>query len=290
MISTLATQYPVRSLCRVLEVTRSGYYQWRGKVAGPRAQANQQLLEQIRLVFDQSRQTYGSPRVTRQLRRQQIACSEKRVARLMRRHNIRVKSKCPFRPRTTDSQHLYGAAPNRLAGVGQLRRVNQTWVADITYIRTAGSWVYLAAVMDLYSRKIVGWSLGYTLQTSLVKEALEQALAMRQPAAGLLHHSDRGVQYASGAFQALLHTHQILPSMSSRGNCYDNANIESFWSTLKTELIHRQSFHDLPQARSAIFEYIEIFYNRQRLHSALGYKTPVEYEQNSTYSHIPIDL
>jgi len=273
-----------------LEVTRSGYYQWRGKVAGPRAQANQRLLEQIHQAFEQSRQTYGSPRVTRQLRRQQIACSENRVAKLMRRHNIRAKSKSPFRPRTTDSQHLYGAAPNRLACTDELTRVNQTWVADITYIKTAGGWVYLAAVMDLYSRKIVGWSLGYTLQTSLVKEALEQALAMRRPAAGLLHHSDRGLQYASSAFQALLHSHQILPSMSARGNCYDNANIESFWSTLKTELIHRQSFHDLPQARSAIFEYIEIFYNRQRLHSALGYKTPVEYEQNSTYSQKPESL
>jgi len=287
MISTLATQYPVRSLCRVLEVTRSGYYQWRGKVAGPRAQANQNLVEQIRQVFEQSRQTYGSPRVTRQLRRQQIVCSENRVARLMRHHKIRAKSKSPFRPRTTDSQHLYGSAPNRLAGAGQLTRVNQTWVADITYVKTAESWVYLAAVMDLYSRKIIGWSLWYTLQTSLVKEALEQALALRRPAAGLLHHSDRGVQYASSAFKALLHSHQILPSMSTRGNCYENANIESFWSTLKTELIHRQSFHDLPQARSAIFDYIEIFYNRQRLHSALGYKTPVEYEQSSTYNQKP---
>jgi len=290
VISNLATEHPVRSLCRVLEVARGGYYQWRGKVAGPRAQANQNLVEQIRQVFEQSRQTYGSPRVTRELRRQQITCSENRVARLMRCHKIRAKSKSPFRPRTTDSQHLYGSAPNRLAGAGQLTLVNQTWVADITYVKTAGSWVYLAAVMDLYSRKIVGWSLGYTLQTSLVKEALEQALAMRRPAAGLLHHSDRGVQYASSAFKALLHSHQILPSMSSRGNCYDNANIESFWSTLKTELIHRQSFHDLPQARSAIFEYIEIFYNRQRLHSALGYKTPVEYEQNSTHSQKPESL
>lgn len=284
MISHLATEYPVRTLCQVLEVTRSGYYQWRGKVAGPRALANQKLLEQIRQAFEQSRQTYGSPRVTRELRRQQITCSENRVARLMRHHKIRAKSKSPFRPRTTDSQHLYGAAPNRLASAGPLTRVNQTWVADITYVKTDGSWVYLAAVMDLYSRKIVGWSLGYTLQTSLVKEALEQALAMRRPAAGLLHHSDRGVQYASSAFKALLHSRQILPSMSTRGNCYENANIESFWSTLKTELIHRQSFHDLPQARSAIFEYIEIFYNRQRLHSALGYKTPVEYEQTSTHN------
>ena len=291
MISDLAAEYPTRTLCGILEVTRSGYYQWRRrKVPGPRAQANQQLLEQIRQVFEQYRQTYGSPRVMRELRRQQIACSENRVARLMRHYNIRAKCKSPFRPRTTDSQHLYGVAPNRLAGAGELTRVNQRWVADITYVKTAGSWVYLAAVMDLYSRKIVGWSLGYTLQTSLVKEALEQALALRRPAAGLLHHSDRGCQYASSAFKALLHSHQILPSMSSRGNCYDNANIESFWSTLKTELIHRQSFHDLPQASSAIFEYIEIFYNRQRIHSALGYKTPVEYEQNSTYNQKPQSL
>lgn len=285
MIRTLATLYPLRSLCRVLDVTRSGYYHWRSKVAGPRALANQQLLEHIRQVFEQSRQSYGSPRVTRQLRRQQIPCSENRVARLMRHHNIRAKSKRPFRPRTTDSQHLYGAAPNRLAGMGQLTRVNQAWVADITYISTAGGWVYLAAVMDLYSRKIVGWSLGYTLHSSLVKEALEQALAVRRPAAGLLHHSDRGVQYASNAFQALLRSHQILPSMSTPGNCYDNANMESFWSTLKTELVHRHSFDDLPQSRSALFQYIEIFYNRQRLHSALAYKTPVEFEQNSPYYH-----
>jgi putative transposase len=290
VISTLATQYPVRSLCQVLEVTRSGYYQWRGKLAGTRAQANQQLLEQIRQVFEQNRQAYGSPRVTRELRRQRILCSENRVARLMHRHKIRAKCKSPFRPRTTDSQHPYGAAPNRLADLGPLTRVNQAWAADITYVRTAGGWIYLAAVMDLYSRKIVGWSLGYTLQTSLVKQALEQALAMRRPAAGLLHHSDRGVQYASSAFQALLHSHQILPSMSSCGNCYDNANIESFWSTLKTELIHRQPFQDLPEAKSAIFEYIEIFYNRQRLHSALDYKTPVEFEQNSNYSHKPESL
>jgi transposase InsO family protein len=283
MIRTLAAEYPTRTLCRVLEVTRSGYYHWTQKAPGPRAQANQKLLEEVRQVFAHSRQTYGSPRVTRQLRRQQVACSENRVARLMRCHQIRAKSKRPFRPRTTDSHHLYRAAPNRLPQRGKLTRINQTWVADITYLKTAGSWIYLAAVMDLYSRKIVGWSLGYTLESSLVKEALEQALALRRPAAGLLHHSDRGVQYASSAFQALLLSHQILPSMSARGNCYDNANIESFWSTLKTELIHRQTLIDLPQARSALFEYIELFYNRQRLHSALGYKTPVEFEQTSTY-------
>ena len=283
MIPTLATQYPLRTLCRVLQVTRSGYYHWRSKSPGPRAQTNQQLLEQIRQIFAQSHQRYGSPRITRQLRSQKIACSQNRVARLMHRHSIRAKSKRPFRPRTTDSQHLYGAAPNRLRERGFPTAINQIWVADITYLSTAGGWICLAAVMDLYSRKILGWSLGYTLHSSLVKEALQQAWALRRPAAGLLHHSDRGVQYASSAFQGLLHSYHMLPSMSPRGNCYDNAHIESFWSTLKTELVHRHSFTDLPQARSALFEYIEIFYNRQRLHSALGYKTPVEFEQSSIY-------
>jgi len=283
MIKPLATQYPVETLCRVLEVTRSGYYQWRHKAPGPRANANQQLLEHVQRVFAQSRQTYGSPRITRQLQRQQIPCSQNRVAGLMRRHNIRAKSKRPFRPRTTQSRHLNGIAPNRLKQLPAISRVNQTWVADITYISTAGGWIYMAAVMDLYSRKILGWSVGYTLHSTLVKEALQQALAMRRPAAGLLHHSDRGTQYASSAFRALLHSHQVVPSMSASGHCYDNAAMESFWSTLKTELIHQRTFDDLPQARLALFEYIEIFYNRQRLHSALGYKSPVEFEEQLTY-------
>jgi transposase InsO family protein len=283
MIQNLATQHPLRSLCGVLEVPRSGYYQWRRKGPSRRAQANQQLWEQIRQAFAQSRQTYGSPRLTRQLQRQHIRCSENRVARLMRHHQLQAKSKRPFRPRTTQSRHLYGVAPNRLRQQAPLTAVNQTWVADITYISTAGGWIYLAGVMDLYSRKIVGWSPGYSLQTPLVKEALQQALALRRPAAGLLHHSDRGIQYASSAFQALLHSQKMIPSMSAAGHCYDNANMESFWSTLKTELIHREAFTDLPQARSALFEYIEVFYNRQRLHSALGYKSPVEFEQLLTY-------
>ena len=282
MINTLAAAYPVRTLCRVLEVGRSAYYQWGHRTPGPRALANDQLLSQVRDIFIHSRQTYGSPRITRQLQRQNIRCSENRIARLMRRHRIRAKAKSPFRPRTTQSRQLQGAAPNRLRDQGPPVRLNQAWAADITYIRTAGGWIYLAAVMDLYSRKILGWSLGYSLHTPLVKEALQQALVVRRPAAGLLHHSDRGIQYASSAFQALLHSKQILPSMSSRGHCYDNASMESFWSTLKTELVHRHDFVDLPQARAALFQYIEIFYNRERLHSALGYQSPVEFEQQLT--------
>lgn len=282
MIRSLAHPSPVRRLCRLLEVAPSGYYRWRQSQPGPRVRANQQLLAHIRRAFAQSRQTYGSPRLTRLLQRQHIPCSENRVARLMRLHQLKAKSKQPFRPRTTDSRHLYRAAPNRLKAL-TLTRINQAWVADITYIQAGARWIYLAAVMDLFSRRIVGWSLGYSLHSSLVKEALQQALAGRRPAAGLLHHSDRGLQYASGAFQALLATHQIIPSMSGRGNCYDNATMESFWSTLKAELIYQRTFPDLPQAWQAIDDYITKFYNPKRLHSALGFISPMDFEHQLTY-------
>jgi putative transposase len=282
MIQSLASQFPVRRLCSVLDVSPSGYYQWRHRQPGPRARANQQLLNHVQKAFAQSRQTYGSPRISRLLQRRQIPCSENRVARLMQTHHLRAKSKRPFHPRTTDSRHLYGAAPNRLKQQS-LSRINQAWTADITYISTRSGWVYLAAVMDLFSRRIVGWSVGCSLHTSLVKEALQQALAVRRPAAGLLHHSDRGLQYASSAFQALLATYHIVPSMSQRGNCYDNATMEAFWSTLKSELVHRTTFADLPQAGRAITDYIQNFYNPKRLHSALDFNSPVDFEKQSTY-------
>ena len=278
MIQSLSDRSNVRRLCRLLEVSPSGYYQWCDRKPGPRALANERLLQQVRKAFEQNRQTYGSPRITRLLQRAQISCSEKRVARLMRTHQLRAKSKRPFRPRTTDSRHLYRAAPNRLK-TQSLTCINQVWVADITYIQAGSRWVYLAAVMDLFSRRILGWSLGYSLHTTLVKEALQQAWALRRPAAGLLHHSDRGLQYASSAFQALLATYQMLPSMSRRGNCYDNATMEAFWSTLKTELVHRCSFTDLPQAGRAINEYIQNFYNPKRIHSALDFYSPVDFER-----------
>lgn len=282
MIQSLAHHSPVRRLCRLLEVSPSGYYQWRRPRHGPRHRANQQLLERIRKAFEQNHQTYGSPRITRLLQRQHIPCSQNRVARLMRRHGLKARSKRPFRPRTTDSRHLYRAAPNRLKAQ-TLTRINQAWVADITYLRAGSRWIYLAAVMDLFSRRIVGWSLGYSLHALLVQEALQHALADRHPTAGLLHHSDRGFQYASNAFQTLLAAHQIIPSMSQRGNCYDNAAMESFWSTLKSELIHRSAFPDLPQASRAINDYIENFYNPKRLHSALGFTSPVDFEHQLNY-------
>jgi transposase InsO family protein len=280
MIQNLATHYPVHTLCRVLAVSRGAYYQWRKRPLSRRAQANQQLLQQIQQAFVQSRQTYGSPRITRQLQRQQISCSKNRIAKLMRSARLQARSKRPFRPRTTNSAHDLGVAPNWCSRCPAPAASNQIWVADITYIHTLAGWAYLAAVMDLYSRKIVGWAISYSLHAAVVQSALQQALTARRPDPGLIHHSDRGTQYASSAFRALLHTHQIAPSMSATGYCYDNANMESFWSTLKGELIQNQTYHDLFAARSAIFEYIEVFYNRLRLHSALGYQPPVEFEQN----------
>jgi putative transposase len=281
MIQSLADRSAVRRLCRLLEVSPSGYYQWRNRQPGPRATANERLLKQVRQVFEQNRQTYGSPRITRLLQRFHVPCSENRVARLMQIAGLKARAKRPFRPRTTDSRHRYGPAPNRLKTL-TLTHINQAWVADITYIQAGSRWVYLAAVMDLFSRRIVGWSLAYSMHALLVKEALQQALTLRRPAAGLLHHSDRGIQYASSAFQALLATYRIIPSMSLPGHCYDNAAMESFWSTLKSELVHRSTFADLPQAARAINDYIQNFYNPKRLHSALDFNSPVDFEQLST--------
>jgi transposase InsO family protein len=278
MIPPLATHHPVRALCRLLGVSPSGYYQWRKQVPSPRAQANDVLCQHLKRAFELNRQTYGSPRLTRYLQHRQIPCSENRVARLMRQQHLQARSKRPFRPRTTDSRHGHGAAPNRLKTLGPLTRINQAWVADITYIHTKNGWAYLAAVMDRFSRKIVGWTLGYTLHGCLVRDALQHALAQRQPGPGLVHHSDQGRQYASGTFLSLLQAWQIIPSMNARGNCYDNAAMESFWSTLKQELIYRRHFKTRDEARQAIFDFIEVFYNRQRLHSSLDYRSPLDFE------------
>ena len=284
-MKTLAAQFPLSDLCVALNVSRSGYYAWRKRLPSIRAQANAALLAAIALLHTRSRHTYGAPRIHRELRVQGQRVGRHRVARLMHRAGLRGVQKRSWRPRTTDSQHDRPIAPNRLKALPQPTQINHTWVADITYVATTEGWLYVAAVMDLCSRRIVGWSAQSDLQTSLVKEALRQALVDRRPAPGLLHHSDRGVQYCSVEYRTLLEKHGLSASMSARGHCYDNAAMESFWSTLKTELIHRRQWLTRSEAKLAIFEYLETFYNRRRRHSALGYLSPIDFENQLPYKH-----
>lgn len=284
-MKTLASDYPVQELAWALEVSRSGYYRWLKSTESKRAQAARQLTVQIRRLHEEKQARYGSPRVYQQLRREGIQTSENRVARLMRAIGLKARPKRAFRPRTTDSNHPNPIAPNRLKETAAPTAPNQIWVTDITYIWTRQGWIYLAAVMDLFSRRIVGWALQETMETSLVKEALARAQKERRPPPGLLHHSDRGSQYASHAYRALLESWAMNASMSAAGCCYDNAAMESFWSTLKTELVPTGGFADLREARTAIFEYLQLFYNPQRLHSALGYQSPVDFENQTTYKH-----
>ena len=275
----MAQQYSIKDICHALRMPRSSYYAWLRRALSGRALENQQLRDKLFELFVSNRKVYGSPRLTVCLQRQGIACSRNRVARHMRAMRLKARQKRAFKPKTTDSNHPHPIAPNLLAQTPKAQSANHVWVSDITYISTAQGWLYLAAVMDLYSRKIVGWSTSPSLETSLVKAALQQALVDRRPAAGLLHHSDRGSQYASSAYRALLHSCRLHPSMSAAGNCYDNAAMESFWSTLKTEWLHTRHFQTHNEARLAIFDYIETFYNPKRLHSALGYHSPVDYER-----------
>ena len=279
-IAQLAGEHSVRALCRALGVARSAYYAAAQKSARPRAREDVRLGVKIATLFEQSHHTYGSPRLVMALRRAGERCGRRRVARLMRGRGLRAKQKRRFRPKTTDANHLCPIAPNRLAGSPAPSGPDQVWATDITYVPTAEGWLYVAGVLDLYSRKLVGWAAEDAMPTALVARAFTRAVTQRKPGPGLLHHSDRGSQYASDAYRQLLHAHGVIPSMSRAGNCYDNATMESFWATLKTELLQDRSFLTHAEARSALFTYIEIFYNRRRLHGALGFQTPVEYENN----------
>jgi transposase InsO family protein len=272
-------EFPVTRMCQVLRVSSSGYYASRGRPLSQREQDDRGIVNQIKEIHTASRETYGSPRVHAALVRQGIHCNKKRVERLMRVHKIRGKQRGRRRVKTTDSAHNLPVAPNLLRRQFQADTPNRKWVTDITYIPTDQGWLYLAAVVDLFSRRVVGWSMASTMQGSLVKNALWVAIADRRPPAGLLHHSDRGSQYASFAYQSLLGDYQIVASMSRTGNCYDNAPMESFFGTLKCELVHDRHYRTRAQARQDIFEYIEVFYNRKRLHSSLGYLSPAQYEQ-----------
>ena len=275
--------FDVSLMCRTLAASRSGYYAWRGRDESNRSRSNRALLERIRQEHESSRQTYGSPRIHAALKAQGESCSRKRVARLMRESGIRSKISRRHR-RTTNSKHHHRVAENLLSRDFSRARPNEAWVSDITYLPTDEGWLYLASTMDLFSRRVVGWSMGQTLDASLAVDALQMAIDQRSPPAGLLHHSDRGVQYAADAFQELLERHGVVPSMSGRGNCYDNAVQESFFHTLKTELCHHEHYRTRAEARGSVFEYIEVFYNRRRLHSTIGNLSPAAFERQHALS------
>jgi putative transposase len=282
MIEELRQDYAVRQLCAVLVVSRSGYYGWRRGRPSARKAANQLLVEQIARVYHQKRGRYGSPRITEQLRREGHRCNRKRVERLMRQHGLRGRTSRGRRVCTTQSDHDQPVAPNRLLGRPAPQRPNEVWVADITYVPTAEGWLFVAAIMDLYSRQILGWSVWDSLHAGGALQALRRALVSRRYPRGVIHHSDRGIQYACRAYRQELQSQGLVASMSRRGNCYDNAAMEAFWSTLKREVLDPSATWSKDRVRRELFEYIEATYNRSRLHSSLGYQSPVDFEnQNS---------
>jgi putative transposase len=277
----MTKDHSILTLCATLNASPSGYYDWQRRLRspGPRAMQTRALTQKIKDLHAQSHETYGSPRLVIELRKTGARHGRNRIARLMQQEGLCGRQKARYRVQTTDSNHDEPIAPNRLADAPRPTAPNQIWVADITYINVGeGGWLYLAAILDLYSRKIVGWAMSERIDTTLILNALSMALLHRQPPANLLFHSDRGVQYASADYRRALAQSRFITSMSRQGNCYDNAVMESFWSTLKMELAYRRVFLTRTQAKREIFHYIEIFYNRQRTHSALGYRSPVDFE------------
>jgi putative transposase len=280
-IRLLEKEHPVWELCELLEVARSGYYAWVARLERSPATPDTRIRDQIRQSFLDHCGRYGSPRITAALQRQGLHCNHKRVERVMRQEGLRARPRRRARPRTTDSQHDHPIAPNLLLQQEAPIAIDQVWVSDITYLPTAEGWLYLAGVMDLCSRKVVGWSMEKHLETSLPLQALRMALGQRKHPCNVIHHSDRGCQYTSTAYRLELAEHQMTASMSRRANCYDNAAMESFWSTLKTELPEATDCLPEAEVRRQVFEYIEAYYNRKRLHSSLGYKSPVEFENQT---------
>jgi len=270
--------FPVRLLCRTLQVSRAGFYAWQARPPAPRARADARLGHEIGAIHAESRQRYGSPRIHAELAARGYRTSRKRVARLMRSRGLAARRRRRFRV-TTESRHSLPIAPNVLARQFERAAPDQAWVTDITYIATGEGWLYLAVILDLCSRFAVGWAISERLTDALTLNALGMALARRRPPQGLLHHSDRGSQYASGDYQKVLAQHGIVCSMSRRGDCWDNAVAESFFATLKVELVHDAAWATRATARTELFDYLERFYNGQRRHSALGYLSPRAFEQ-----------
>jgi putative transposase len=283
-IQSHARIFHITTMCRVLEVSKAGYYAWRARPLAERVKADRRLSARIRVIYEETKGRYGSPRVYQELRALGLACGKHRTARLMRAEGLRAKSARHFRV-TTQSDHAHAPAPNVLArdfGVPEPTRATAAaapvWMADITYLPTAEGWLYLAVILERASRRIVGWALRPHLGQELARSALAMALQHHRPASGI-HHSDRGVQYASHAYRQLLHQARFTASMSRRGNCWDNAVVESFFATLTKELLVDGGFTTRDAAHHAVFEFIEIWYNRKRRHSALGYRTPAEYAE-----------
>jgi putative transposase len=273
----------VKFSCKMLKVSRSGFYAWKSRPISERQTQNDRLVAKIRAVYDESRRTYGSPRVHAALKEDGVECSENRVARVMKKNKIVSITKKKFRVKTTDSNHS-GPIAKRIFETERakvtLTAPNQVWAGDITYIETREGWLYLSVFLDMYTRKVVGFSMRRDMQAMLVIDAMDMALGRNKVEANtLVAHSDRGVQYAASTYRSQLEGAGILPSMSRKGNCYDNAFVESFFKTLKSELVYQTEFKTRKEAENAIFEYIEVFYNRQRLHSSLGYQSPEDYER-----------
>lgn len=271
------SHYAIERMCRVLSVSRSGYYAWQGRPISHRAEANQALLAEIKQVHQQSRENYGAIKTWQALNQKGIVCGKHRVARLRSEHNITAKRRRRFIT-TTRSKHPYWVAPNVLQRNFTTYAPDQIWVGDVTFIATRSGWLYLAVLIDLYSRKVVGWSMSEKNNQALVLDALNMAIQARQPKAGLIHHTDRGQLYAAHQYRQTLQQHHIIPSMSRKKDCWDNAVAESFFNNLKNELTYYQRYQTREDAKTAIFDYIEIFYNRQRIHQTLNYQSPCDYE------------
>ena len=281
----MSGRYKLKWLCQALLVSRRGYYDWlrRREQPGPRQRENLTLRQQIREEFARQRQTYGSPRLARALGRR---TSRNRIARLMRLERLWARQRSKFRVPATDSRHRDPIAPNRLPEVTVTQR-NQVWVTDATGVLTGQGWLYVVALLDVHSRRIVGWAMHESLDAQLAVKALQMAIAQRHPQPALIVHSDRGSQFASAAFRETLTAHKLVASMSRKGNCYDNAFIESFWSSLKYETVYQRRFATRAAARTAVFDYIEVFYNRTRLHSSLGYVSPLAFESQQPQKKSP---